>query len=91
MTIKVLIPTFLQKFTKNQSTIECGGNNIVELIEALETNCPGLKKSLCDEQGEPRRFFNFFVNNEDIRFLDDSKTELKDGDQVSIISAIAGG
>ncbi len=62
MTVKVLIPTPLQKFTNNQATIECGGGNISELIESLETNCPGIKKSLCDEQGEPRRFVNFYVN-----------------------------
>jgi molybdopterin synthase sulfur carrier subunit len=91
MSVKVLIPTPLQKFTKNQSIIECGGGNIVELIESLETNCPGIKKSLCDEQGEPRRFLNFYVNSEDIRFLDGSKTELKDGDEVSIVPAVAGG
>ncbi len=91
MTVKVLIPTPLQKFTNNQATIECGGGNIVELIEALETNCPGIKKSLCDEQGEPRRFVNLYVNSEHIHFLDGLKTELKDGDEVSIVPAIVGG
>ncbi|MEG4113992.1 MULTISPECIES: MoaD/ThiS family protein [unclassified Microcoleus] len=91
MTVKVLIPTPLQKFTNNQATIECAGENISELIESLETNCPGIKKSLCDEKGEPRRFLNFYVNSEDIRFLDGSKTALQDGDEVSIVPAVAGG
>ncbi len=60
------------------------------MIESLETNCPGIKKSLCDEKTEPRRFLNFYVSSEDIRFLDDSKTALKDGDEVSIVPAVGG-
>jgi sulfur-carrier protein len=91
MTVKVLIPTPLQKFTNNQATIECSGGNISELIEALETSCPGIKKSLCDEKGEPRRFLNFYVNSEDIRFLEGTATALNDGDEVSIVPAVAGG
>jgi len=91
MTVKVLIPTPLQKFTNNQATIECGGANISELIESLETHCPGIKKNLCDEQGTPRRFLNFYVNSEDIRFLEGTETALKDGDEVSIVPAVAGG
>jgi molybdopterin synthase sulfur carrier subunit len=91
MTIKVLVPTALQKFTNEQATIECDGENIKELIDSLEANCPGIKKSLCDESGEPRRFLNFYVNSEDIRFLDGSNTALNDGDEVSIVPAVAGG
>jgi molybdopterin synthase sulfur carrier subunit len=63
----------------------------VELLESLEQNCPGIKDRLCDEQGELRRFVNFYVNNEDIRFLDGKNTKLEEGDEVSIIPAIAGG
>jgi len=91
MTIKVLVPTALQKFTNEQATIQCDGTNIKELIDSLEANCPGIKKSLCDESGEPRRFLNFYVNSEDIRFLDGSNTALNDGDEVSIVPAVAGG
>ncbi|MBW4487817.1 MAG: MoaD/ThiS family protein [Trichocoleus desertorum ATA4-8-CV12] len=91
MSVKVLIPTPLQKLTNNQATVECAGNNISELLESLEQNCPGIKARLCDDQGELRRFVNFYVNNEDIRFLDGQKTPLSDGDEVSIIPAIAGG
>ncbi|MDJ0553970.1 MAG: MoaD/ThiS family protein [Microcoleaceae cyanobacterium MO_207.B10] len=91
MTVKVLIPTPLQKFTDNQAKIECDGGNISELIDSLESNFPGIKKSLCDDQGEPRRFLNFYVNSEDIRFLEGTKTSLKDGDEVSIVPAVAGG
>ncbi|VXD13200.1 conserved hypothetical protein [Planktothrix serta PCC 8927] len=91
MAVKVLIPTPLQKFTNNQATLECEGSNVSELIESLEANCPGIKKSLCDDVGKPRKFLNFYVNSEDIRFLEGTKTELKDGDEVSIVPAVAGG
>ncbi|OZH52980.1 thiamine biosynthesis protein ThiS [Hydrocoleum sp. CS-953] len=91
MAIKVLVPTALQKFTNNEAQIECSAGNISELIESLETKYPGIKKSLCDDQGEPRRFLNFYVNSEDIRFLDGTKTALNDQDEVSIVPAVAGG
>ncbi len=91
MAVKVLIPTPLQKFTNNQATIECSGSNIDELIDALETNCPGIKARICDDTGKPRRFLNLYVNSEDIRFLDNTDTSLQDGDEVSIVPAVAGG
>lgn len=91
MSVKVLIPTPLQKFTNNQATLECAAANIGELIDALEAACPGIKDRLCDEKGQPRRFLNFYVNSEDIRFLDGTGTPLKDGDEVSIVPAVAGG
>lgn len=91
MSIKVLVPTPLQKYTSNQSTIECTGKTVGELIEALEVNCPGIKDRLCDETGKPRRFLNFYVNTEDIRFLKGTETPLADGDEVSIVPAVAGG
>ncbi len=91
MAVKVLIPTPLQKFTNNQATIECGGSNIDELIDALEIHCPGIKARICDETGKPRRFLNLYVNSEDIRFLDNTNTSLQDGDEVSIVPAVAGG
>ncbi len=91
MAVKVLIPTPLQKLTQNQATVECEGGNISELLDSLEQNCPGIKARICDEDGKLRRFVNFYVNNEDIRFLDGQSTSLADGDEVSIIPAIAGG
>jgi MoaD family protein len=91
MAVTVLIPTPLQKFTNNQATIECDANTMGALIESLENTCPGIKERLCDEQGNPRRFLNFYVNSEDIRFLDNLNTDLKDGDEVSIVPAVAGG
>ena len=92
MAVKVLIPTPLQKFTNNQATIECNGSsNINELIDALDNNCPGIKARICDETGKPRRFLNLYVNSEDIRFLNNTDTALQDGDEVSIVPAVAGG
>jgi sulfur-carrier protein len=91
MSVKVLVPTALQKFTNNQATLECSGTTISELFDSLEQSCPGIKERLCDENGQPRRFLNLYVNSEDIRFLDGAATALKDGDEVSIVPAVAGG
>jgi molybdopterin synthase sulfur carrier subunit len=91
MAVKVLIPTPLQKLTNDQATVECSADTISSLLESLESSCPGIKARLVDEQGKLRRFVNFYVNSEDIRFLDNENTTLKDGDEVSIIPAIAGG
>jgi sulfur-carrier protein len=91
MAVKVLIPTPLQKFTNDQASIECEGANIVELLNVLDSTFPGIKARLCDDAGELRRFVNFYVNSEDIRFLDGKETVLNDGDEVSIVPAVAGG
>ncbi|NJK99195.1 MAG: MoaD/ThiS family protein [Spirulinaceae cyanobacterium SM2_1_0] len=91
MAVKVLIPTPLQKFTNNEASIEVGGGNIAELIDTLEQHFPGIKARICDENGQVRRFLNLYVNEEDIRFLDGANTTLKDGDEVSIVPAVAGG
>lgn len=91
MSVKVLVPTPLQKFTNDQATLECSANSIEELIESLEQSCPGIKARICDEKGEVRRFLNLYVNSEDIRFLEGKATPLNDGDEVSIVPAVAGG
>ena len=91
MSVKVLIPTPLQKFTGNQATLDCSGSSVAELLESLEQSFPGIKSRLCDEQGQPRRFLNLYVNSEDIRFLEGTDTPLKEGDEVSIVPAVAGG
>lgn len=91
MSIKVKIPAPLQSLTAQQAEVESTGKDIGELVADLEKNYPGMKARLCDEHGQLRRFINFFVNDQDIRFLQGDKTPLKDGDEVSIIPAIAGG
>ena len=67
------------------------GNSIKEVIDNLETNYEGFKARLCDEKGQIRRFINFYLNDEDIRFKDNQETQVNDGDQISIVPAIAGG
>lgn len=91
MSVKILVPTALQKFTNEQATIECSAGNIAELLDSLEANSPGIKARLCDDEGKLRRFLNFYVNSEDIRFLQGIDTPLEDGDEVSIVPAVAGG
>ncbi|GCL37766.1 MAG: MoaD/ThiS family protein [Sphaerospermopsis kisseleviana] len=91
MAVTVLVPTALQKFTNNQAVLECSGTNIAELFDSLEQVCPGIKSRLCNAEGQPNRFLNLYVNSEDIRFLGGTATPLKDGDEVSIVPAIAGG
>lgn len=89
--IKVRIPTPLRPLTKGQGEVETKAGSVVEMIEALNRTHPGIKDRLCDETGELRRFVNIYVNEEDIRFLKGKDTSLQDGDEVSIIPAIAGG
>ena len=91
MAVNVRIPSPLRKLTGEQAEVEAGGGTIEELIEDLETRYPGIKERLVDEKGEIRRFVNFYVNEEDIRFLEGRKTPLKEGDRVSIVPAVAGG
>ncbi|MEO1148691.1 MAG: ubiquitin-like small modifier protein 1 [Cyanobacteria bacterium J06638_22] len=91
MAIKVLVPTPLQKFTNDQAVIECEGATIDDLLTALEAQFPGIKARLCDDDGKLRRFINFYVNSEDIRFLQGQETKLQEGDEVSIVPAVAGG
>ena len=91
MSITVRIPSPLQKLTRNQEEIKLEGANVKELIESLERDFPGVKERICDEAGKVRKFINIYVNGEDVRFLQQDATPLKDGDEVSIIPAIAGG
>lgn len=89
--IKVKIPQVLYKITQNKMEVEVEGRNITELIDNLDKKYKGIKERLCDEDGNVRRFINVYVNNEDIRFLEGQEMKLKDGDEVAIIPAIAGG
>jgi molybdopterin synthase sulfur carrier subunit len=91
MSIPVRIPTPLRKLTQNKEIVDAEGSTIREVLNDLENSYPGLKERICDEQDNIRRFVNVFVNDEDIRFLQESETPLKSGDEVSIVPAIAGG
>jgi sulfur-carrier protein len=87
----VLIPTPLRKLTAELESVSAAGANIGELIDNLDKAYPGLKNRLCDEAGNVRRFVNIYVNGEDIRFLEEKATAVKDSDEISIVPAIAGG
>lgn len=89
--IKVRIPTPLRPLTKGQGEVDTQAQSIAEMIDTLNSAHPGIKDRLCDGTGELRRFVNIYVNEEDIRFLKGKETLLKDGDEVSIVPAIAGG
>ena len=88
---KVRIPTPLRKLTNNEELVEINAATIGEAIAELQARFPGIQERLVDEKGEVRRFVNVYVNEEDIRFLKNRETPLKDGDEISIIPAIAGG
>ncbi len=91
MAISVRIPTPLRKLTYDLDTVQVEAGNIGELITALEKSYPGIQDRLVDESGNIRRFVNIFINDEDIRFLEEKATAIKEGDEVSIVPAIAGG
>ena len=87
----VRIPTPLRKLTDGKEEVIAAGATIGELITDLEANYPGIKARICDDKGQVRRFVNIFANDEDIRFLANLDTPIKDSDEVSIVPAIAGG
>ena len=91
MAVKVRIPTPLRNLTGGKDEVEVEGSNVREVLENLEKAYPGFRERLFDENGNLRRFVNLFLNDEDIRFLKELHTEIKDGDVLSIIPAIAGG
>ena len=91
MAVKVRIPTPLRKLTNDAELVEVQAKTVAEAIEVLQKMYPGIKDRLVDETGAVRRFVNVYVNEEDIRFLQNQQTPLKDGDEISIIPAIAGG
>ena len=91
MPVQVRIPTPLRKLTHDEEVVETSAETIGDAITDLESRYPGLQERLLDDDGQVRRFVNVYVNKEDIRFLQDKETPLKDGDEVDIIPAIAGG
>ncbi|MDZ7380014.1 MAG: MoaD/ThiS family protein [candidate division KSB1 bacterium] len=91
MSVRVRIPTPLRRFTGGQEEVTASGVTVGMVVEDLEQRHPGIKERICDESGKVRRFVNIYVNGDDIRFLDSLETPVKDGDEISIVPAIAGG
>ena len=91
MPVRVRIPTPLRKYTAGKDAVPAEGATIAAVLDDLEKSCPGLKERICDSDGAVRRFVNLYVNGDDIRFLDNTGSPVKDGDEISIVPAIAGG
>ena len=87
----VRIPTPLRKLTNGLEEVQVSGASIAAVITQLESQYPGIKERICDDQGNVRRFVNIFANDEDIRFMQNLDTPVKDSDEISIVPAIAGG
>ena len=91
MSVQITIPAPLRRFTGEEQVIEVHAETINEVLDRLNEKHPGLRSRLCEDNGELRRFFNIYVNGEDVRFLDNLRTKISEGTEVSIIPAISGG
>ena len=91
MSTNIRIPTPLRKLTNGLEIVQVDGGNVGELLNSLDAKFPGLRERICDETGQVRRFVNVYLNDEDIRFLEEQATAVKAGDEISIVPAIAGG
>lgn len=91
MAVKVKIPTPLRSLTGDADTVMAEGGTLAEVVAALDATYPGMRDRVCEDTGELRRFVNVYVNGEDVRFLSGIQTNVEDGDEVSIVPAVAGG
>ena len=91
MSLKVLIPTPLRKFTSGAEVVEVEAGTIREVLDRIDSRFPGFRASVCDESGSLRRFINIYIDGEDVRFLENLSTPAKDGSEIAIVPAISGG
>mgnify|MGYP001414197369 CR=1 FL=1 len=91
MSVTVRIPTPLRRVTNGQDKASVDVGTLDEIIGSLESQFPGVKARLCDDNGEIRNFVNIYVNGEDVRFLDGLDTATNPGDEISVVPAVAGG
>jgi len=91
MSLKVVIPTPLRKFTAGAETVEVQAATVEEVLDSLDAKYPGFRASVCDETGSLRRFINIYLDGEDVRFLDNLATRVTDGAEIAIVPAISGG
>jgi molybdopterin converting factor small subunit len=88
---KVLIPTPLRQFAVKNDSVELAGSSVAEVLAALTTTFPDLRKQLFNDEGKLRSFVNVYLNDEDIRYLQKDATAVAPGDTLSIVPSIAGG
>jgi MoaD family protein len=91
MSLKVVIPTPLRKFTSGAETVEVEASTVKEVLDNLDSRYPGFRSSVCDESGSLRRFINIYLDGEDVRFLENLATPVTDGAEIAIVPAISGG
>ncbi|HAA95258.1 MAG: MoaD/ThiS family protein [SAR202 cluster bacterium] len=91
MSVMVRIPTPLRRMTNGKDKVEVDSGSLGDLVEKLNGEYPGFKDRLVDENGELRYFVNIYLNGEDVRFMDGLGTSTSEGDEISIVPAVAGG
>ena len=91
MSVSVRIPTPLRRVTNGQDKVSVEGATLNEIISSLDSQFPGIKERLCEDEGQLRNFVNVNINGEDVRFLDGLESATKSGDEISIVPAVAGG
>jgi len=91
MSLKVVIPTPLRKYTAGAETVQIEATTVQEVLDNLDSKYPGIRASLCDEKGGLRRFINIYLDGEDVRFLENLATPVTDGAEIAIVPAISGG
>jgi MoaD family protein len=91
MPVNVKLPTILRKHAGGEARVQADGATLRELLGNLEATYPGITKNVLTDDGGLHRFINVYVNDEDVRYLGSLETELKDGDTISILPAVAGG
>jgi molybdopterin synthase sulfur carrier subunit len=89
--VEVKIPTIMRRHTGGEAVLTGEGGTVRDVLQKLEDQFPGLTKNVVTDEGDLHRFVNVYVNDEDVRYLGALETELKDGDVVSILPAVAGG
>jgi len=89
--MKILVPTPLRQYAGKQAAVEVQAATVGEALVALTSSYPDLRKHLYNDEGKLRAFVNLYLNDDDIRYLQNDQTAVKDGDTLSIVPSIAGG
>ena len=91
MSISVKVPTILRTYTGGTADVSVNGATLADALADLDAQFPGIGARVLDDEGRLRRFVNVYVNDDDVRFLEDLATPTPDGTSISIIPAVAGG